>query len=92
MNADCAHLSEQPGLLGCSVFMRQKVARGYTLQKGPMIRMCQGFCKLACRVSALGPRQKIISPLACLEARLLRYIHPRVSRRYAQVDVHLDKL
>ena len=34
----------------------------------------------------LGPRQKIIPPLACLMARLLRYIHPHVSR-YAQVDV-----
>ncbi|MDP4980008.1 MAG: hypothetical protein NWQ21_11170, partial [Desulfobacterales bacterium] len=29
---------------------------------------------------------KIIPPLACLMARLLRYIHPHVSR-YAQVDV-----
>ena len=27
-----------------------------------------------------------MSPLACLMARLLRYIHPHVSR-YAQVDV-----
>jgi hypothetical protein len=80
MNADCAHLSEQPGLLGRSVLMRQKVVRGYTLQKGPMIRMCQGICKPARLVSALGPRQKIIPPLARLKARLLRYIHPRVSR------------
>jgi hypothetical protein len=35
---------------------------------------------------SLGPRKKIIPPLACLMARLLRYIHPHVSR-YAQVDV-----
>jgi hypothetical protein len=90
MNADCAHLSEQPGLLGCSILMRPKVARGYTLQKGSMIRMCQDTCKSACPVSALGPRQKIISPLACLMALLLRYIHTRVSG-YAQVDVPLDK-
>jgi len=34
----------------------------------------------------LGPRQKIIPPFAFLMARLLRYIHPHVSR-YAQVDV-----
>jgi hypothetical protein len=34
----------------------------------------------------LGPRQKIIPPLACLMVRLLRYIHPHVSR-YAQEDV-----
>ena len=38
------------------------------------------------RGPALGPRQKIIPPLACLMARLLRYIHPHVSRN-AQVDV-----
>jgi hypothetical protein len=37
-------------------------------------------------VRVLGPRQKIIPPLACLMARLLRYIHPHVSR-YALVDV-----
>ena len=37
-------------------------------------------------VGTYGPRQKIIPPLACLMARLLRYIHPHVSR-YAQVDV-----
>jgi len=37
-------------------------------------------------MATLGPRQKIIPPLACLMARLLRYIHPHVSR-YAQVDV-----
>jgi len=86
MNADCAHLSEQPGLLGCSLFMRQKAARGYTLQKEPMVRMCEGICKPAHLVIALGPRQKIIPPLACLMARLLRYIHPHVSR-YAQLDV-----
>jgi hypothetical protein len=36
--------------------------------------------------TSLGPRKKIIPPLACLMARLLRYIHPHVSR-YAQVDV-----
>ena len=35
----------------------------------------------------LGPRKKIIPPLACLMARLLRYIHPHVSPRYARVDV-----
>jgi hypothetical protein len=35
MNADCAHLSEQSGLLDCSTVKRQKVARGYTPQKGP---------------------------------------------------------
>jgi hypothetical protein len=52
MNADCAHLSEQPGLLGCSLFMRQKAARGYTLQKGPMVRMCQSIYKPACLVGA----------------------------------------
>jgi hypothetical protein len=34
----------------------------------------------------LGPRQKNNSTLACLMVRLLRYIHPHVSR-YAQVDV-----
>ena len=32
------------------------------------------------------PRQKITPSLACLMARLLRHIHPHVSR-YAQVDV-----
>ena len=34
----------------------------------------------------LRARQKIIPPLACLMARLRRYIHLHVSR-YAQVDV-----
>jgi hypothetical protein len=38
MNADFAHLSEQPGLLGCPLVMRQKGAQGYTLQKGARIR------------------------------------------------------
>ena len=33
-----------------------------------------------------GPWEKIIPPLACLVARLRRYIHPHASR-YAQVDV-----
>jgi hypothetical protein len=37
-------------------------------------------------ILALGPWQKIIPPLACFMARLLRYIHPH-SSRYAQVDV-----
>jgi hypothetical protein len=34
----------------------------------------------------LWSRQKIIPPLACIMARLQRYIHPHASRN-AQVDV-----
>ena len=75
MNADCAHLSEQPGLLGRSILMRPKVARGYTLQKGSMIRMCQDTCKSACPVSALGPRLKN-NFTACLSYGPSTAIHP----------------
>ena len=37
-------------------------------------------------VGNLGPRQKIITHLACFLARLPRYIHQHISR-YAPVDV-----
>jgi hypothetical protein len=48
-----------------------------------MIEKEVDFCFEA---AMLGPRKKIIPPLACLMARLLRYIHRHISR-YAQVDV-----
>jgi len=47
---------------------------------------CDGEYLPESKMRELGPRKKIIPPLACLMARLLRYIHPHVSR-YAQVDV-----
>jgi len=44
-------------------------------------------CFIVCSMpSNIRARQKIIPPLACLMARLLRYIHPHVSR-YARVDM-----
>ncbi len=86
MNADNAHLSKQPGLLSCLVLKRQKVARGYTLQKGAEYPNASAY-PLACPSrGTLWPQKKIIPHLACLLARLLRYIQRHVSR-YTPLDV-----
>ena len=62
------------------------IARGYTLQKGSEDPIVSAYRQACLPRRTLGPQKKIIPHLACLLARLLRYIQRHVSG-YAPLDV-----